>query len=291
MAILNLAEYKATTGAIGITNDTLVNTLIPIIQSQIETYLDRKLDTQVNYEWKSYSPTMILEQYPVTKLTFIGSMYNIGTFSPSTGYNFQINNNYFTDGTPTGLTITKDSDFTSNTISFTTAPHLEELQTQVEALYPGMTINIVSGYEMTNYRLFKPGTGKDIYGAVRVDANTRLINNRTLEFLQDASFLFLATCDLISDVQMLVMYETGYATADVPKAIKLVASNVIKDIVNVQTSGQATPGARAGIYNSENWSPDTRSYNYQTDDINGLAISKMVAKYENELFPFKKKVI
>lgn len=291
MAIITLADYKSMTGAIGVTNDTLINALIPVVQDQIEEHLDRKLDIQTNYEWMSYNPTLIVKEYPITKLTFIGSMYGVGTFNPSTGYNFQINSNYSTDGTPTGLTITKDSDFSTNTISFSSAGHLEELQTQVEALYPGMTIDIISGYEATNYRLFKPGTGKDIYAGVRLDANTRLVDNRIIEFLQDASFIFLASCDLISDVQLLVIYETGYSATNMPKTLKLVACNVIKDIVNILTGGQASPGARTGLYNSESWNPDSKSYSYSVNEASNLEITKCVAKYEHQLWKYRKKVI
>ena len=292
MAILTLAEYKAMLGIHGVTNDSMVNTLIPIVQNQIETYLDRKLDTATVYEWKPYSHTLILDQYPVTKLTMIGSLWQVATLSPSTGYQYQINSDYTNNGVNSGLTITNLTSFAANTISFTSAPHLEELQTQVEALYPGLiTMNIVSGYEFQNYRTFKPGTGKDIYAGIQLDANTRLVDNRTIEFLSDASFLFLAATDLCSDVQVLVMYETGYATADVPKTIKLVASNVIKNIVNIQTSGQGTPGARAGFYTMEQWQPATQSYMYQVADVTVLEIAKQVERYEKMLFPFRKKVV
>jgi len=292
MGILTLAEYKSMLSVVGVTNDAMVNTLIPIVQNQIETYLDRKLDNQTNYEWKPYSPTLILDQYPVTKLTMIGSLYQVATLNPSTGYQYQINNDYGNSGINSGMTVTKISDFTSNTIPFTTAPHLEELQTRIEALYPGViTMNIVSGYEFQNYRTFKPGTGKDIYAGIQLDCNTRLVDNRTIEFLQDASFLFLAATDLCSDVQVLVMYETGYATADVPQTLKLVAANVIKNIVNIMTSGQGTPGARSGFYTMEQWQPETKSYMYQVSDVTVLEIAKQVERYEKMLWPWRKKGI
>ena len=291
MPIITLAEIKAALGIHGITNDAMINVLIPIVQDQIQNFLDRDLDTKIYYEWHPYSYDLILDQYPIQSITFIGGLQKMATFTPIDGYGFQINSAYQTTNVNSGLTVTKYSDFSTHTFPFSSATHLEELQTQVEAYYSDITLTIDTGYEMVNWRLLKPGTGRDIYGAKQTDCITTITDNRTVNLLQDAGFLFLSTNDICSDVQIYVQYQAGYATADMPGAIKLVAANVIKNIVNISTAGQGTPGARSGLYNQENWQPDSHSYNYQVSDIAQLEIAKQVSRYEKELFGFKKKSV
>jgi len=291
MSIISLAEYKAMLGIHGITNDSMVNTLIPVVQSSIETYLDRSLDTATYYEWKPYSSMMLMDQYPIQSVSFIGSLWKMASFTPVDGYGYQINSAYTTTNTNSGLTITKDADFTTKTFPFSVSTHLEELQTQVEAAYPGViTLTIDDGYDFVNWRLLKSGTGSDIYGAKRFECNTRIVDNRTIEFTQEAGFLFVNRLNLYN-MDIFVIYSAGYATADVPQTIKLVAANVIKNIVNIQTSGQGTPGARSGFYTMEQWQPATQSYMYQVADVTVLEIAKQVERYEKMLFPFRKKVV
>lgn len=291
MAIITLAEIKQMLGIVGVTNDSMINTLIPIVSNQIETYLDRTLDTATYYEWKPYSSSMIMDQYPIQSVSFIGSLWKMASFTPVDGYGYQVNSAYTTTNANSGLTITKDADFTTQTFPFTVSTHLEELQTQVEAAYPGIiTLTIDDGYDMVNWRLLKSGTGSDIYGAKRFECNTRIVDNRTIEFTQEAGFLFVNRLNLYN-TDIFVIYSAGYATASMPQTLKLVAANVIKNIVNIQTSGQGTPGARAGLYNSEQWQPDQKAYNYNVSDVAQLEIAKQVGRYEKELFPFKRKSV
>ena len=291
MSLITLQEFKSLCGVVGVSNDKLINVLIPAVQDQIEDYIDRILDTNTYYEWHPYSYNIILDQYPIQSVNFIGSMWKMATFTPQDGYGFQINSAYQTTNTNSGLTVTKYSDWSTHTFPFSSATHLEELQTQVEAFYPGVTLTIDTGYDFVNWRLLKPGTGRDIYGAKQVDAVTTLMDNRTINLLQDAGFLFLTADDICSDVQIYVQYQAGYSTANMPPTLKLIAANIIKNLVNIETSGQGTPGARSGLYNQENWQPDSKSYNYQVSDVAQLEIAKQVSRYEKELFGFKKKVV
>lgn len=286
--ILTLAEYKSLTGTTSAANDTLITALLPAVQSQIQVLCDRLFDLQDYYEWHNYSPTVIVSQYPLTQLKFLGTIVRGASFSPTTGYNYEITFSQ-TTGLPVNLVITNDLTFASTTFALAPLVDLAGLKVAVEAALPAITLTIESGYATTNYRLFKRGSGTDLYVAERLNAITRIDDNRTAVMMEDLSFLFFLTMDVGTDVQLFVMYTAGYATADVPQALKLIAANIIKDIVSIQTGSSG--GAISGLYKSETIGNYSYTMAIPVSATATLDIANIVLKYADQLYPFRKKTI
>jgi len=282
MAIITTAEYQSYTGTtLTPAQTTYVNSLIPVVQNQIETYLDRLLDAQDYSEWYKYSRHLVLRQYPVNNVKFIGGVDEVANFD-SEDYNYEI--------TPTALYVT-DNTLTTTTITFGGAiTTLTDIKTAVEAALP-VVLTINSGYANLSYKLLRVGTGREVMGAKRNDCKTKLIEdeNRTLEFIMDAGFVFFTSLDYTSDTNVFVVYNAGYAEASIPQAIKMVAVNSIKDILNIQ--GFSSEGVISGIYQMESIT------NYSYALANGaqwkgsMDIASIVSKYYGDLDPFRKKTI
>lgn len=275
MALLTTAEYESYTNTtLTPAETTYVNTLIGIVQDQIETYCDRKLDATDYLEWYKYSRYLVLRQYPVNHIKYVGELDLVGSFD-SEDYNYE--------WTSTALYIT-DNTLTTTTITFGGAiTTLTDIKTAVELALPAITLTINSGYTNLNYKLIRVGTGRDIYGAKRNDCQTKLVEdeNRTVEFVMDSGFVFFTSADTVCDTNVLMVYNAGWATADMPEALKQIAVNIIKDIMNIQTAGMT------GLYQSET----ITNYSYTLGQNVTQYVGKELDKYTDLLQPFVKKTV
>lgn len=280
MILCNSTEYASLAGVTLTPAQTAtVNTLIPVVQDQIETYLDRLLDAQTYYEWYDYGKVIMLEQYPVNQVKLIAAVKEVAYFS-SDNYTYEIKCSN-TTGIPQYLYIT-DGTLTTTTITFGGAiTTLTDIKTAVEAAIPAITLTINSGYTLLNYKLLRKGTSKKLYGAERIDCLTKVEDNRSLTFLADAEFFFYSTIDLGTSVIVYIVYNAGFSCTDMPYPIKMVAVNTIKDIMNISSAGLT------GLYQSET----ITNYSYTLGANVTAYVHQELSKYYGDLDPFRKKTV
>ena len=283
MAILTVAEYQSYTGTtLDVAQTAYVTSLIPVVQNQVQTYLDRILDVADYSEWYNFSSDVVLRQYPVNYIKYLGSKNKVASFDDTTyTYELKADGLYVTDATITTTTVTFGGAITT----------LTDIKTAIEVAIPAITLTIVSGFETMSYKLLQVGTGRDVIGAERRDAQTKLIEdeNRTLHFNTYDGFSYWFEGDCEPYRNLFVVYSAGYATADIPPAIKMVCVNIIKDVLNIQGLGAST--GLSGLYQSESIT------NYSYSLANGVTwtgsvdIASIFNKYSGDLDPFRKKVV
>jgi hypothetical protein len=281
MSILcNSAEFATLSGqTLTPAQSTFVTNIIPVVNSEIETYCDRLFDAQDYYEWYDYSKYILLNQYPANQIKYIGCAKEVATFS-SDSYNYEIKCN-LTTGVPEYLYVT-DGSLTTTTVTFGGAiTTLTDIKTSIEAQIPGLTLTINTGYTTLSYKLLRKGTGKKLYGAERIDCYTQIQDWRTLAFMQDAEFFFYSTLDLGTSVTTYIVYNSGYACANMPNALKMIMVNIIRAILDTQTAGIT------GLYISET----ITNYEYRLGDGVLQYIHKELDKYKDDLEFFRKKSI
>ena len=286
MSIITIQEFKSITGITTNIYDSFINANISTVQNVIETYLDRLLDAQDYYEWKPDSTQLLTEQYPINSLKFIGCIQKMAEFTPQAGYTYEV--------TSTGINVIDEATFTTTTFLFSVSGTLTALKTAIEAAIPAVTLTIDGTYGTTNYRLLRSGTGKVVYGATRLDAASQINDNRTIDFLQSFDFLFYSTMDIGSNAQIYLVYNAGYATADVPKGIKIVAANILLDMINILFNSGTTNGVpNAGNIKSETVGDHSITYANVSDSnsLSSIKIAKLLENYEGDLWPWVKKII
>ena len=284
MAIITTTDYASYTNTTLTPAQTAyINALIPVVQDQIEQYLDRKLDETTYLEWYKYSRYIVLRQYPVTAIKYLGELDEVAKFSNLDDYTYEI--------TQTALKVT-DNALTTTTVTFGGAIlTLADIKTAIEAALPPLTLTISTGYNNLSYKLLRVGTGAEVMGARRNDCQTKMIEdeNRTLEILMDSAFQFWIQTDYTCDTNVFVAYTAGYLTADMPKALKMVAVNVIKDILDIQGLGNSN--GVSSVYKSQT----ITNYSYTlADGMTGFTtanIASVVAKYYGDLEVFVKKSV
>ena len=293
MSILTLATYKSLTGTTSAVNDTLINSLIAPVQDQIEQYTDRKFDAADYFEWFPYTSNLFVKQFPINYVKYLGYSAYVAQFD-SDDYNYQI--------TPTGIVVTSSVTFTSTTFLFATYANLTLLKTAIELALPAITLTIQAGYETMNYRLLKLGTGRQVYGAEKYDITTSVDNSESnfVQLQPGIGDAYPIAWGIVNDRPLLLVYNGGYAYADMPSGLQLIMANVIKEIVSSLTAGgsgsNSSGSGITGIYKSES----IGDYSYTLADggttVNGSVIgaadvAKFVSKFSDDLYVYKKKII
>ena len=276
MPIITTADYQNLTNTTLTPAETVyVNSLIPVVQDEIERYCDRIFDSADYLEWYKYSKYIVLRQYPITAIKYIGELDEVAVFSNTTDYTYEI--------TATALKVT-DNALTTTTVTFGGAIlTLTDIKTAIEALLPPLTLTITSGYATLSYKLLRVGTGASVMGARRNDCQTKLIEdeNRTLEILIDSAFMFWVSTDYVCDTNVFIAYTAGYTALTMPKMLQMVACNVIKDTMNIQSAGIT------GLYESET----ITNYSYKLGANVTSYVGQELSKYYGDLEVFRKKVI
>lgn len=287
MSLLTLAQYKSLTGTTATTNDTLISALLPAVQSQLETYCDRKFDRSTYYEWLKYNGEIELDQWPVNNILMIGTVIETGTWTDTSNtllLNLQrgINSQ---DGIA-GLYVTNQYTLATTFYSFATYTTLATLKTAVEAAHATLTLAYPTAptytYASMSTNLLRDCTGNVMYGAYaqpsiqyRIEEGTR----RTLIIPANVTTYFQALNYWLEET-LFVAYNYGYDNANVPSGLQLTLSNIIKDMVNITTS------SGGGLYKSQtitNYSETT----WDTAQINKL----ITERYTADLEPFRRKSI
>jgi hypothetical protein len=89
--------------------------------------------------------------------------------------------------------------------------------------------------------------------------------------------------DYYNDYDVMIAYNSGYTTAQMPQELKWIVASMIKDLISLM--GADSSGKYIGIYQSEGLG----DYNYKIDPEANLA--KVIDRYSSQLDYFKKKVV
>jgi hypothetical protein len=280
--LISLAEVKALTGLTS-ANDSIINSLIPSVAEQIETYLDRRLCKYTWFEWKKYDNNLELSQYPINNVLMMGTPTQVITITDtSDAYNFNITQEDNTNYTiKSKLSVINQSTFAVTDYSFDTYITLTDLKTAVETAIPAITITIEAGYETQNTKCLRSGTGKSVYGVVKQDILYRIDDNSNRYLsIPNNIYLNFNVVDCWFDNVLFVAYSAGYDSTDVPAGLKLIVANIIKDCVNINSLGSSS------LLKSES----IKNYSYSLFDSSQISVL-INQKYAVDLYQYSKKSI
>jgi len=273
MSIIDLATYRSLTNTNASDGmDTYVTSLIPVVQSEIESYCDRTFDLTRYSQWFHYdgSRLIVLPEYPVENILGVYYPARVATVT-CTGYNISV--------TPTSIVVTSDVNFASNTFLFSINTNLTMLQAAIEVAYPAITIDIDSGYELMSSLLLRTGSGLELTGAVRLDTNLRLQDrsDRVVEIAYNTPFIMTYSNDYIYNDELLIVWNGGYTT--MPKELQMAAAMIIKDYL----AQSKLPSL--GILKSQTIT------NYQEVFADQPLLADLVKKYSGILSGYVKKTL
>jgi hypothetical protein len=287
--LVSPTEVKALANISVATYDAFINAYIPAVQDAIEVYLDRRLMKNVWNEWFAYDRALILPQWPVNTIMFLGTPVNcVQVVDNANRYSFDIKQ---TNGTnPTiepKLTVIDGFTLVQKDYLFSTYTSVATLVAAVQADYIAslvLTISTSPTYDFNsmNTLSLRAGTGLNWYGAIRQNVLYRIDDetNRTLIIPQNVIVQFNAL-DYWFEVSINVVWDAGYTQAQVPQTLKLVASNIISDLMriyDVQGSGLSK-----NIYKSELLG----DYSYTLDPSSKIS-ELILTKYAGMLAPYRK---
>jgi len=224
MSILTTAECRTLTG-LPASDNAYIAAAIPAAQDMIERWCDRSFDQQEHYRWFPYQPTVVLPQWPVTKLIYVGTPAAAATMTVTSGdLGFEVMNTKFT----------VFSGFTGTDFTFAANPTLADLKVAVEAATASTMALELAG--TVRCELLMPSSGTRLYGAQRVDVGCRIADgtDRVLEILEDSSFTSLMWTDMFPTAEFYLRWQAGYATAGMPQALKQACANIVKDLHDIQ---------------------------------------------------------
>ena len=236
--LISLAEYKAMMGVSSTADDTTLNSLIPACEEAIQTYLDRRLGRNIGIEWYEYDRAIPLTQWPCNNLLMIGTPVNAVTITDYSASPVSLSFNTTKQDMrnpqiPGKFTVTTEQ-FVQTDFLFSTYTTLATLKAAVEAAFPTVTFAVASGYDQLNTLLLRNGSGNTIYGATRQQVLYRIddITQRTLIIPQNVIVQFNAL-DYWFETSLCVVWDYGYALADVPKGLKLTTACIVRDYLKI----------------------------------------------------------
>jgi hypothetical protein len=282
MSILTLADWKTYTGTTVATYDTFVTAALPVVQDQIENYCDRHFDSTNYYQWFSYDNYLVLPEWPMNNLLFIGGSDTVATIVITGTYTVEVFN--------TKVCVT-DEALTTTTFLFSAYANITLLLAAITAAFATIVFTIQSGYATCPPQRLRTGLVTDtLYGAKQLTVGFRKpdLSNRILELGYDASYGFLYSLGESYDDVIYLAWNAGYAYADMPKGLQMVEANIIKDMVQNMTAG-AGGAALNPFINSEEFT----NYSYTTGNISFIIqyLRKEFMRYYDALEFYKKKEI
>jgi len=276
MSLLTLAEYKTLTNTTDGTYDAYITSLLPVVQSQVEEYCDRHFDKDIYNQWffvDGELPWITLPEYPVTDLLFTGVPRNVATLTITGNYNVEVKGD--------SVTVTNLLNYNQDTYTFDSQPTLADLKTEIEDDYgPQISVSLVSGYETTLSKFLKQGNNLDWYAAVTEDIAIRLMDrsDRTV-LVPYYSYTYCFVDPYAYYGNILLIWQAGYLTADVPQDLKMICAMIIKDYISLAKN------ANLGLFKSES----ITNYSYTLGDIK--EIKNILGNYSLQLEAYRKKNI
>jgi hypothetical protein len=239
--LVSTAEARALAAIPTYFADAEITALLAPVQDAIEVYCDRRFMKWVWQEWYAYDRVLMLTQWPVNTILFLGTPVNcVQVVDNVNKYAFDIKQANGTNPTIVPkLTIINGFSLTTKDYLFSTYTTVLDLVNAVQADYGAdLTITISTSptydFNSMNTLMLRGGTGLNWYGAIRQNVLYRIENetNRELIIPQNVVVQFNAL-DYWFEVAIMVMWDAGYTTAQVPQGLKFITANIIRDILKI----------------------------------------------------------
>ena len=323
-SIITLAEVKTLNNISVTTYDTFISGIIPTVERAIENYCMRRFVKNQWVQWFPLDNEIITDNWPINNVLVVGVPYE-AVLITDTSYalNFVVtqttSNNIEVDGK---LIVTDTSALTSTEYLFSTYTTLGALKTAVEAAHATVTFTYQTVqspivFSTISTKAIRATVGNTlIVGCNYFEQSTfnstgdiyRLSDNSDRLFLKPEFYDWCTNycrsynCNTACNYpttwyepssNIMLIYDSGYTTANMPKELKLIAASIISDymaIYDVQGNGVykgLMKRERLGDYEYElgglGWNQ------YGAGDTSGMA--GILNKYHDMLGFFKKKII
>lgn len=319
--IATLAEVKALNNIGVSTYDAFINSYLNPVDRAIETYCRRRFLNATWTQWVSKDKEALVDNWPINNVLLIGVPEAVVKINDTTNsYNFTItqptSNNISIDAK---LIVTNTTTFITTEFSFATYTTLGILKAAVELALAGVTLDYQTNttplsYANLNTLTLRPTSGKTIYAGLNYfdqSTNTSLgdiyrISDNSDRIIFNPNFIsasyFNSTSSQLgpyttgysnidtgysfesyNNADILIVYSSGYTTANMPQELKWVASSVIKDILSIYDIESS--GVAKNIYSSENLG----DYGYTLNK--DATIANIINRYSAQLDYYKKKCI
>jgi hypothetical protein len=327
---VTLAEVKALNNISVTTYDTFISANISTVCRAIEQFCRRRFVKADWIQWAPRAEALLTDNWPINYVAMLGVAYDVILITDTSNiFNFNVtqttSNNIEVESK---LSVINTSTMVATDFLFSTYPTLGQLKTAVETAIPTVTFAyqaVPSTITIANVSCltlratvgktlsagidyFNQSTSNGLGNIYRIsDTSDRLfINPNTAmvsgvsRYATNSQYLMgfnnidnISTLDWYQDYDLMIAYNAGYTTSNMPKELKWIVSSIFADLMalfDVQGSG-----AYKGLVKSEGLG----DYNYTlggndqnkwgVGDTAGLA--GILNKYHDALSQFMKKVI
>lgn len=317
--IATLAEVKSYSNITSASYDTFINAYLPVIDRAIENYCRRRFLSSNWIQWVTRDKELITDNYPINNILLIGIPKDVVLITDTNNiYNFNItqtsSNNISIDG---AFKATNTSTLVTTEFLFSTYTTLGALKNAVEMALVGVTFAYQANstpltYANLNTLSLRAGSGKTIYAGINYfdqttstslgdvyrisDNSDRLVINPNLAEVSHLGNFGLGmysagysnidsgyTLNYYNEYDIMVIYDAGYTTANMPQELKWIAASVIRDLMSLYDIDSS--GGYKGIMKQENLG----DYGYSLDP--NANVSQLLNRYADQLDYFKKKCI
>jgi len=311
---VTITEVVALAAIKDLTNQVLLQGMIAPISRAIENYCRRRFLKHTWTQWVPMDSELQTDQWPINTVLCIGVPYNAVLITDTTSnYSFQIIQQTGTNLTAVpGMNVVNVSALTSQFFDFATYTTLGALKTAVEAACAGVTfayqvVQPTINFANVNTLALRPTTGNTLIAGINYfgqnpnsswgdvyrisDNSDRIIVNPNfaqVSALYSGNSLGPYTTgisnidsgyniDYYNDQDVLLIYDAGWTTAQVPSDLKFIVSSIIRDAFQVTKLPDAGLSISISVMN---YSAST----FESSKI-GLLISE---HYKAMLQPFMK---
>jgi len=319
--LVTLAEVKSTNNITLATWDTYISNLIPQIGRLIENYCRRRFIKATWTQWCSVDKELLTDNWPINNVIMIGVPYDVVKITDTNNiYNFGViqttSNNinlvpkFIASNTQT---------FATTEFLFSTYTTLGALKTAVEAALTGVTFEYQQNstpitFANINTLTLRSTNGKTLSAGINFfDQTTSTSVGDVYRISENSDRLFLNpnfaqashtmssgnyvgpyttginnidtgyTLDWYNETTLLLVYDSGYTTAEVPLDIKYIVCNIINDVMSMNDIMGS--GVSKNIYRKE----ELGDYNYELDPNSHLSV--IVGRYHDQLDIYRRKII
>ena len=280
-AILSVAECKLLSGVGTTYSDAALTACIASVQDQVELYCDRRFMRYTWSEWYKYDRELLLSQWPVNNILFIGTPAVAVTITDSaSSHSFNVVQATGTNPTLVPrLTVSNAFALTSADFLFSTYTTLALLKAAVDVAYPTVTFTITTdatyAWSTMNPLCLRPGTGSTLYGARRQDVPYRIDDGTSRELVipEDVTVSFQAL-DWFFESALNIVWDAGYSAADVPQGLKLAVASIVRELMGITKIPSGGNTTRLEVLNySETFSNTSKTWSLITNEQYGPMLS------------------
>lgn len=320
--IATLAEVKGINNITASTFDTWLTANIPIVCRSVEDYCRRRFVKNNWTQWTSMDREIMTDNFPINNVLIIGTPYDLIKIDDTNNiYNFAVmqttSNNISVDGK---FVATNTSTLVSTEYLFSTYTTVGALKTAVEAALAGVTFTYQNNptpvtFSTMSTLCIRPTFGKTLTVGVNYfdqSTNTSLgdiyrigDNSDRIVFspnfmtsnkaLYSGNYIGPYTTgytnidssgysfETYNNTDMLIMYNSGYDTSNMPSTLKWVVAAILQDLMSLYD--MQSSGVYKGIYRQESLG------DYQYTLATESSIAGILNRYHDQLDLYKKKII